>query len=145
MDTGVVNTGVHEIGQYGPGWLLGFFILVALVGIIMAIVPSIKKLLDQKADAKAAEVVRNDEREHRKQKEYKERSERDGQMIQLISDSNKIIERNNQAFRQMMLQFDKADERNVTIINALSDVDDSIKNMEHAVSDLRIDVAKDNK
>lgn len=140
MSDSVVNNGISALGGYGPGWVFALFLLVAAVVILLAIAPSIKNYIDQKALANEAEVKRSDEREQRKAAEFRERSELDGQMVQLLQQSNTVIERNNQVFRQMTNQFDKSNERNQAINATLKDINLSMGDMEKSFTELRIEL-----
>ena len=142
MSDEVVGKGIDALSPYGPVWIIIALCICAVVIIVIALVPTIKETLKKRTSLKEREQDTMEQREKGKRDEMLERAERDGQMIQLLSDSNRVIERNSQAFRQMTEEINRLSERDKSIDESLSEMKDSIKDFDGTVSDMRIDIAK---
>lgn len=142
MGDEVVGKSIDALSPYGPVWVIIAICIAALVIVVIALVPSIKNALDKHMTVKEREQDTMEQREKRKRDEMLERAERDGQMIQLLSDSNRVIERNSQAFRQMTEEINRLSERDKSIDESLGEMKSSIKDFDETVKEMRIDIAK---
>lgn len=142
MSDEVVGKGIDALSPYGPFWVILALSICALVIVAIALVPTIKTSLEKRTALKEREQNIMEQREQRKRDEMLGRAERDGQMIQLLSDSNRVIERNSQAFRQMTEEIKRLSERDKSIDESLGEMKDSIKCLDETVGEMRIDIAK---
>lgn len=145
MSDGIVAEGIRGISEYGPVWIILLFIIVAGVVMGLALIPTIKGWVETKAKREETEQQIAKEREDRKREEMIQRAEKDGQMITLMSESNRVIERNSSAFRQVTTSIDGLNEQTHQLRTQLGaevkDLSDSVKELHESVSDLRVDVA----
>lgn len=141
MSDGIIAEGIKGISEYGPVWIILLFIIVAGVVIGLALIPTIKGWVEAKAKREETEQQIAKEREDRKREEMIQRAEKDGQMIALVAENNKVIERNSSAFRQVTQSIDGLNEQTRQLGADVTDLRDGVKELHASVSDLRIDVA----
>ena len=141
MSDSIIVEGLKAIGVYGPAWIILLFIIVAAVVMGIALVPTIRSWVEAKAEREAAEQQISKEREDRKREEMKQRAERDGQMCTLMSESNRVIERNSSAFRQVTASIEGLNSQTERLSSDVVDLRTGVRELHESVSDLRIDVA----
>lgn len=142
MGDSVISTGINAVAPYGPPWVIGIFVIAAFVIIVAALIPTIKRAIESYMEIKEREQANVESREKRKREEMLERAERDGQMIQLVSETNRVVERNSQAFSQMTEKLSYMSDRDEHINESLSEVRESIKTLDSSVGEMRVEMAK---
>ena len=141
MSDGIVTEGLRQLGEHGPAWIILLFIIVASVVVAVALVPTIKSWVEAKAQREAAEQKLARDREDRKREEMQQRAEKDGQMITLMAESNRVIERNSSAFRQVTASIESLNQQTAKLDSDMTELGSGVKELTKSVADLRIDVA----
>lgn len=141
MSDGIVVEGIKGLGAYGPIWIILLFIIVAAVIIAIAMVPTVKEWVEAKSEREKASQQIAKEREDRKREEMVQRAEKDGQMIALVAENNKVIERNSSAFRQVTKSIEQLNEKTSQLDSTMQSVVQSKQRLEEHVAEMRIDIA----
>lgn len=141
MSDSVVVEGLHELGAYGPVWVIMLFVIAASVIVALAMIPTLKGWVEAKSERENVEQQIAKEREERKREEMLSRAEKDGQMIALVSENNKVIERNSAAFRQVTQSIEHMNEKTAVLDTSMTAVQESIRGMEVHIADMRVDIA----
>lgn len=141
MSDGIVMEGIRELGAHGPAWIILLFVIVAAVIIAIAMVPTVKEWVEAKSEREKASQQIAKEREDRKREEMVQRAEKDGQMIALVAENNKVIERNSSAFRQVTKSIEQLNEKTSQLDSTMQSVVQSKQRLEEHVAEMRIDIA----
>ena len=141
MSDGVVMEGIRELGAHGPAWIIALFLLVAAVVLGLALIPTLKSWIEAKSAREEVAQQMAKEREERKREEMKQRAEKDGQMISLVAENNRVIERNSSAFRQVIQSVEDLSDKTARLDSTMHKVLESKEKLEDSISEMRIDIA----
>lgn len=120
---------LFEIIRYSPGWFIAITLVVALAKSIPTISAYLSDYLGALKQSKDDQLDIARLREERKKKESEERSQRDGQYLQLQEQSNHVIQQNTEVIQLARAAIDN----NTLMMESLKDERDSIA---HALDDL---------